>query len=49
VHESQRRGLRELTIDVGEDDLRAIAKGGYEGAAASDLDQQAQAAALFLT
>jgi hypothetical protein len=34
---------------VSEDDLRAIAKRGYEGAVTSDLDQQAQAVGLFLT
>jgi hypothetical protein len=47
--ERARRGLRRLTIDVSEDDLRAIAKRGYEGAVTSDLDQQAQAVGLFLT
>ena len=44
----QSRGLRRLTIEVSEDDLRAIAKRGYEGAVTSDLDQQAQAVGLFL-
>ena len=44
-----RRGLRRLTIDVSEDDLRAIAKRGHEGAVTSDLDQQAQAVGLFLS
>jgi hypothetical protein len=38
-----------LTIDVSDNDLRAIAKRGYEGAVTSDHDQQAQAVALFLT
>jgi hypothetical protein len=38
-----------LTIDVSEDDLRAIAKRGYEGAVTTDLDQQAQVVGLFLT
>jgi hypothetical protein len=32
ARERARRGLRRLTIDVSEDDLRAIAKRGYEGA-----------------
>ena len=41
--ERARRGLRRLTIDVSEDDLRAIAKRGYEGAVSTDHDQQAQA------
>ena len=44
-----RRGLRRLTIDVSEDDLRVMAKHGYEGAASTDRDQQAQAVSLFLT
>jgi hypothetical protein len=48
LRERQRRGLRRLTIEVSEDDLRAIAKRGYEGAVAADLDQQAQAVGLFL-
>jgi hypothetical protein len=39
LRERQRRGLRRLTIDVSEDDLRAIAKRGYEGAVTTDLDQ----------
>jgi hypothetical protein len=37
-----------LTNDVSEDDLRAIAKRGYEGAGTSEHDQQAQAVGLFL-
>ena len=49
VRERRRRGLRRFTIEVSEDDLRAIAKRGYEGAVTSDHDQQAQAVALFLT
>ena len=47
--ERARRGLRRLTIDVSEDDLRAIAKRGYEGAVTTGHDQQAQAVSLFLT
>jgi hypothetical protein len=43
VRERRRRGLRRLTIEVSEDDLRAIAKRGYEGAVTTDIDQQAQA------
>jgi hypothetical protein len=38
-----------LTIEVSEDDLRAIAKRGYEGSVTTDHDQQAQAVGLFLT
>jgi hypothetical protein len=49
LRERQRRGLRRLTIEVSEDDLRAIAKRGYEGAVTSDLDQQALAVGLFLS
>jgi hypothetical protein len=38
-----------LTIDASEDDLRAVAKRGYEGAVTTDLDQQVQAVGLFLS
>ena len=34
--------------DTGERDLRQIAQAGYEGAASTDHDQQAQAVGLFL-
>jgi hypothetical protein len=34
---------------VSEDDLRAIAKRGYEGAASIDQDQRAKAVGLFLS
>jgi hypothetical protein len=37
------------TIHVSEDDLRVIAEHGYEGAASTDLDLQAQAVSLFIT
>ena len=47
--ERARRGLRRLTVDVSEDDLREIARAGYEGAAGTGHDQQAHAVALFLT
>jgi hypothetical protein len=49
LRERQRRGLRRLTIELSEDDLRVIAKRGYEGALTTDLDQQAQAIGLFLS
>jgi hypothetical protein len=39
----------ELTIEVSEDDLRAIAERDYEGAASTDHDQQAQAVGLVFT
>ena len=48
LRERARRGVRRLTIDVSEDDLRAIAKRGYEGALTTDHEQQAQAVGLFL-
>jgi len=47
VRERRRRGLRRLTIEVSENDLRAIAKRGYEGAVTTDHDQQAQAVGPF--
>jgi len=46
--ERARRGLRRLTIDVSGDDLGTLAERGYEGAASTDADQQAQAVGLFL-
>ena len=47
--ERARRGIRRLTVDVSEDDLRTLAERGYEGAASTDHDQQAQAVGVFLT
>jgi hypothetical protein len=47
--EAERRGLRTFTIEVSEDDLRAIAKRCYEGAVTTNHDQQAQAVGLFVT
>ena len=49
LRERARHGLRRMTIDVREDDLRAIAKRGYEGAGTTDPEQQAQAVGLFVT
>jgi hypothetical protein len=49
LRERRRRRLRRLTIEVSENDLRAIAERGYEGTASTDHDQQAQAVGLFLT
>ena len=43
LRERARRGLRRLTVDVSEDDLRTLAERGYESAASTDHDQQAQA------
>jgi len=48
LRERTRRGVRRLTIDVTVDDLRTLARRGYEGAVVPDADQQAQAVALFL-
>ena len=47
--EAERRGLRSFTIGVSEDDLRVIAKHGYEGALSTDHEQQAQAVSRVLT
>ena len=47
--ERERRGLRRLTVDVSDGDLQAMVERGYEGAASTDHDQQAQAVGLFLT
>ena len=44
----RRRRVRRLTVQVSEDDLKALAEHGYEGAASTDADQQAQAVGLFL-
>ena len=46
--ERARRGLRRLTVDVSDGDLQAMVERGYEGAASTDHDQQAQAVGLFL-
>jgi hypothetical protein len=46
--ERARRGIRRLTVDVSEDDLRATAERGYEGAASADHDQQARVIGMFL-
>jgi hypothetical protein len=48
LRERRRRGFHKLTIQVSEHDLRQIAQAGYEGAASTDHDQQAQAVGLFL-
>jgi hypothetical protein len=46
--ERERRGFRRFTIGMSEDDLRVIAEHGYEGAASTAHDQQAQAVSLFI-
>jgi hypothetical protein len=47
--ERARRGLRRFTISVSADDLRVIAKHGYEGAASSDPDCRPQAVSRFIS
>jgi hypothetical protein len=49
IREPQRRGIRRLTIGVSADDLRVVAKHGYEGALSSEHEQQAQAVSRFIT
>jgi hypothetical protein len=48
LRERARRRIRRFTISVTADDLRVIAEHGYEGAASTDHDEQAQAVGLFL-
>ena len=48
LRERARRGIRRLTVDVSEGDLQAMVERGYEGAASTDHDQQAQAVGMFL-
>ena len=48
LRERARRGIRRLTVDASEGDLQAMVERGYEGAASTDHDQQAQAVGLFL-
>jgi hypothetical protein len=49
LREREHRGPRTFTIGVSDDDLRVIADHGYEGAASTDHNQQAQAVSLFIT
>ena len=49
LRERARRGIRRLTVDVSDGDLQAMVERGYEGAANTDHDQQAQAVGLFLS
>jgi hypothetical protein len=48
LREVERRGFCSFTIGVSEDDLRVIAKHGYEGVLSTDPDQQARALSLFI-
>jgi hypothetical protein len=49
LRERERRGLRSFTVPVSEDDLRVMAKHGYEGALSTDHEQQAQTVSRFIT
>ena len=49
LRERERRGLRRFAVPVSEDDLRVMAKHGYEGALSTDHEQQAQAVSRFIT
>ena len=50
VHRARRRrGKLRLTIDLREDDLRQIALRGYEGAASSDRNAQAEAVTAYVS
>jgi hypothetical protein len=49
LREREPRGRRRFTIGVSEDDLRVMAKHGYEGALSTDHEQQAQAVSRFIT
>ena len=48
LRKGARPGFRSFTIGVSEDDLRVIAKHGYEGVLSTDPDQQARALSLFI-
>ena len=48
LRERQGRGLRRFTVPVSEDDLRVMAKHGYEGVLSTNPDQQARALRLFI-
>ena len=48
LRERERRGFRSFTIGVSENDLRVMAKHGYEGVLSTDPDEQARALSLFI-
>jgi hypothetical protein len=48
LRERERRGLRSFTVPVSEDDLRVLAKHGYEGVLSTDPEQEARALRLFI-
>jgi hypothetical protein len=47
ARQPERRKLRSFTIGVSEDDLRVMAKHGYEGAASTDHDRRASRLSLL--
>ena len=49
LRKGERCGFRRFTIGVSEDDLRVIAKHGYEGVASPDPDQRGQALSPFIS
>jgi hypothetical protein len=49
LRERRAQGKVVLNVVVSEDDLREIARAGYEGAAGTDHDERAHAVGLFLT
>jgi hypothetical protein len=49
LRERARRGIRRLTVDVSEDDLRTLAERGYQGAASTDEDCRSQAISVFIS
>jgi hypothetical protein len=48
LRKGARPGFRSFTIGVSKEDLRVIAKHGYEGVLSTDHDQRAQALSLFI-
>jgi hypothetical protein len=48
LRKGARPGFRSFTIGVSKDDLRVIAKHGYECVLSTDHDQRAQALSLFI-
>ena len=49
VRQRRRRRMLLLSVEVHEDDLRQIARRGYEDAATTDRKRQAEAMSLFVS
>ena len=49
LRKPEHRGSVTFTIGISEDDLRVIARHGYEGAAGPDPGQRGQALSLFIS